>query len=118
METATISRLYGGLILQLPSEVFAARRANWLAELSDALGEARRLLRQLDPIVGPGEAMELSAGIDALRRDVDVMRLKNPRQRAAEFDPEWINSPWHPGYSPEATAAPVAFGRGSLTIDA
>jgi hypothetical protein len=105
--------------VQLSSEVFAARRAEWLAELSAALGEARRLVRELDVPEARIEAMELCVQIDALRREVDAMRLKRSSRDSTEFDPEWINSPWHLLDQDVAKPAPPSFGAGyGLPIDA
>lgn len=83
-------------MVQLSNEVFAARRARWLAELSAALGEARRLLRDIDPQEAGLAAMALGSQIDALRRQVDAMRLGRIARTIDKFDPEWMNSPWHP----------------------
>lgn len=81
--------------MQLSNEVLAARRAQWLAELSGALGEARRLMREFDLPDTRGEATALCSQIDMLRREVDAMRLRRFRREMGNFDPEWMNSPWH-----------------------
>ena len=91
-------------MVQLSNEVFAARRAQWLAELSGALAEARRLMREFDLDEAGFEAMELCFQIDALRREVDAMQLRRVR-RAAYNDPEWMKSPWHSA-DPASVAAP------------
>jgi len=83
-------------VVQLSNEVFAARRAHWLAELSGALGEARRLMLELDLHRAGFEAIELCSQIDSLRREVDAIRLKRVSRNSAALDPEWMNSPWHP----------------------
>ena len=101
-------------MVQQSNEVFATRRAQWLAELAGALGEARRLLRELDLQEAGYEAMELGFQIDALRREVDSMRLKRVSRDNAKFDPEWMKSPWHP-----ANPAPPKSGAGfEVQIDA
>ena len=106
-------------MVQLSNEVFAARRAQWLAELSGALAEARRLMREFDLHEAGFEAMELCFQIDALRREVDAMQLRRV-SRAAYNDPEWMQSPWHP-VSPAAVAEPrpPRFGAGfEVQVDA
>ena len=91
--------------MQQSNEVFAAKRAQWLAELSSALAEARRLMRELDLSDSRGEAIELCLQIDAVRRDVDAMRLRRIDRYTAYSDPEWMKSPWHP-VSPAAVTEP------------
>ena len=83
-------------MVQLSNEVFAARRARWLAELSGALGDARRLMLELDLHEAGFEAIELCSQIDALRREVDAIRSKRVSRDSAALDPEWMHSPWHP----------------------
>lgn len=60
----------------VPTEAPAARRARWLAELSEALNEAHQLLIGLD--IRPeqrGEARELYLRIEAARLEVQSLRL-------------------------------------------
>jgi hypothetical protein len=71
----------------------AAKRARWLAELGEALDEARRLTKQLGVAEGRIEAVELYARIEAVRFEVQAMRLKRSVVRA-EFDPKWTDLPW------------------------
>jgi hypothetical protein len=105
--------------VQLSSEVFAARRARWLAELSDALIEAGRLMQELDVTDASVEALGLCAQIEALRGEVDAMRLKGNSRDGTSFSPEWIKSPWDlvdPADLPKPT--PPFFGAGwDLPID-
>ena len=68
----------------------AAKRARWLAELGDALDEARQLTKKLGATEGRMEAVEL---YEALRFEVQAMQLRRTAQRL-EFDPEWTNLPW------------------------
>ena len=67
----------------VPIEVPAAQRALWLAELSEALDCARRLLIELDiPSHRRAEARELYLRIEAARFEVQALRLSrslNPR---------------------------------------
>ena len=71
----------------------AARRARWLAELGDALDEARRLTKKLGAAEGRIEAIELYARIETVRFEVQAMRLRRTTQRV-EFDPKWTDLPW------------------------
>jgi hypothetical protein len=71
----------------------AARRARWLAELGDALDEARRLTKKLGAAEGRIEAIELYARIEAVRFEVQAMRLRRTAQHL-KFDPEWTDLPW------------------------
>lgn len=101
-------------MVQLSNQVFAARRAQWLAELSGALGEARRVLEAFDVPEARGKAMELRAQIDALRREVDALLTRRASRNAANFDQEWMKSPWHP-----VNPAPPKSGAGcEVQIDA
>lgn len=71
----------------------AARRARWLAELGDALDEARQVTKQLGAAEGRIEMVELYARIEAVRLEVQAMRLRRPSARP-DFDPEWTDLPW------------------------
>jgi len=68
----------------VPTEVPAAERARWLAELSEALNEARRRLIEMEPSVGFGtDGRELFLRIEAARLEIQSLRLSrslNPRQ--------------------------------------
>jgi hypothetical protein len=97
--------------VQLSNEDFAARRARWLAELALALGEARRLMREVAPGEARVEAMELCAQIDALRHQIDAMQLGRRARNSDNFDPEWMNSPWRP-------LDPAPPKSGTLQVDA
>ncbi|NUQ17018.1 MAG: hypothetical protein HOP95_00965 [Sphingomonas sp.] len=73
----------------------AARRARWLAELADALDEARRVMKQLAFEEIGSETMQLCARIDAARLEVDAMRLKRSPGDRQDFGPEWSKDvPW------------------------
>lgn len=80
--------------MRLPSEVSAAERARWLAELSVALSEARRLVRDLGASEGRFEALELYAQIEAIRLEVESLRLRKGGRSEPTMDPEWTNPPW------------------------
>lgn len=73
----------------------AAERARWLAELADALDEARDLVRQLGIEGGRIDAIDVAARIEAVRNEVQAMRLMRSSGGGQDFDPEWIkNIPW------------------------
>ena len=86
--------MIGGLQLdRVPNGHSAAQRARWLAELGDALDDARRLMKQLGAAEGQIEAVELYARIEAVRLEVQAMRLRRPPLRQ-DFDPQWTDLPW------------------------
>jgi acyl-CoA reductase-like NAD-dependent aldehyde dehydrogenase len=81
-------------VVGVPNEDSAARRARWLAELADALEEARRLIKQLGAAEGQIDAVELYARIEAVRLEVQAMRLRRSAG-ADKFDREWTKDfPW------------------------
>jgi hypothetical protein len=91
-------------VCSVPTEVPAAERARWLAELSEALNEAHRLLTSMAlPRDCQADARELYLRIEAARLEVESLRLSrslNPRQ---QNNPERINSPpWEMGTPKEA----------------
>lgn len=72
-----------------------ARRAQWLAELSEALKEARGLMKALGAADGQLEAFELYARIEAIRLEIEAIRLGRRFASRQQLDPEWIGSaPW------------------------
>jgi hypothetical protein len=85
----------GVSVVQVPSEASAAQRARWLSELSDALEEARRVIGQLSAADGQINAAELNARIDAIRLEVQALRLRRNPQPERDSDPEWTKDfPW------------------------
>ena len=70
----------------------AARNAQWLAELSEALEDAQRLLHWLNasPPVGI-DAHDLLARVELARAQVRGFRLGTPPD-ADEFGPKWMSS--------------------------
>ena len=67
----------------------APRRAQWLAELSEALEQAHNLMWKLGIGDGGGPAaMELYLRIEAARLEVQALRLGRRYQKAQEIDPE------------------------------
>lgn len=71
----------------------SVERARWLAELSCALSEARSLVRELGATEGRFEAMELYTQIEALRLEVETLRIRRQPSEPS-FDPDWSKSPW------------------------
>jgi acyl-CoA reductase-like NAD-dependent aldehyde dehydrogenase len=85
----------GVAVNRTPFEVSAAHRARWLAELAEALEEARALVKQLGAMEGRIEAAELFARIEAIGFEVEVIRLAAKTAAATRSDPEWSKSlPW------------------------
>lgn len=79
----------------VPSGESAALRARWLAELADALDEARDLVTQLGIEEARIDAIELATRIEAIRDEVQTMRLRRSSGGGHHFDPEWSkNIPW------------------------
>jgi hypothetical protein len=68
-------------------------RGRWLAELSTALEEARRLAKELSGPEARMEAVELCARIEAVRREVESLRFRRISHADAQLGPEWIKSP-------------------------
>jgi hypothetical protein len=81
-------------VVRVGNEDAARKRVRWLAELAAALDEARRLVKELGVEKGSMDASELSARIEAVRLEVQAMRLL----RAAgghQLDPNWTKDiPW------------------------
>src|SRR5689334_7233196 len=89
----------GEWMYSVPTEVPAAERARWLAELSEALDHAGRLLLGMDPSEAVEvQVRELHLRIQAARLEIDSLRLSrslNPRQgngpERIEFPP-WTDA--------------------------
>ena len=80
---------------RIPFDVSAALRARWLAELAEALEKARALVKQLGAADGRLEAIELYARIEAIRFEVQAMRLGLRDGAGQRTSPEWSNNlPW------------------------
>lgn len=80
----------------VPTELIAAQRARWLAEVSDVLEEARRLLTRLS-LEGEtsAEAHEAYLKIEAACLEVQSLRLGRSLRQRVELGPKWIgSSPW------------------------
>jgi len=84
----------GFSMIQIPGEGPAAQRARWLAELSEALDQARYLMKALGAAEGRLESVELYARIEAVRLEIEAIRLGRRYASREEFDPMRI------GFSP------------------
>lgn len=88
--------LTGGYVMaRVRTDVTAAQRAQWLAELSEALDQAQALLSRLPPMgVWTADALDLSARIEAAQAQVRMLGLGR-RAEAAEPSPQWSDLfPW------------------------
>jgi hypothetical protein len=83
-------------MFSVPTEVPAAGKARWLAELADVLDEARRLLFELGiPDEAAAETLDLYVRIEAARLEVQSLRLSRSVAPRVEPGPEWSNFvPW------------------------
>ena len=82
-------------MIGVPNEDSAAARSRWLAELAQALEEARRAIKALGADDGRIEAVELYTRIEAVRLEVEMMRLRRSAGGGQDFGPEWTkNIPW------------------------
>lgn len=87
-----------GKVYSVPTEApAAAERAQWLAELSNALNEARELLTGLSiRSEQRSDAIELHLRIEAARLEVQSLQLSRSLQPRQEFTAGWYGSqPWH-----------------------
>lgn len=85
----------GSQVVPVPNEDSAAQRARWLGELADALDEARLLMKQLGAAEGRIEAVELYARIEAVRLEVQGMRLRKRNVGRGYDGSEWTKDfPW------------------------
>ena len=77
----------------VPTEVPAAERARWLAELSVVLNEAHDLVQrwQFNPQES-GTAKELFLRIEAARLEVESLRLSRSLNSRHETGPKWMES--------------------------
>jgi hypothetical protein len=83
------------MVVRVPNGDSAAQRARWLAELSEALDDARHLMKELGAEEGRIESVELYARIEAVRLEVQAMRLRRTYGGGGDFSPEWTKDiPW------------------------
>ena len=82
-------------MVRLPNEGAGAARARWLAEIAQALEEARHVIKQLGADGGRIEILDLYERIDALALDVESMRRMRSSPGREHLRPEWTqNVPW------------------------
>jgi len=82
-------------VIRVPNEGSAAARARWLAEVAEALEEARQVMKQLGAATGGIEMVHLYDRIDALAVDVESARRMRSTRPPAQLHPEWAkNVPW------------------------
>jgi len=82
-------------VVRVPNEDTAAKRARWLAEVAAALDQARHLTKELAAQQESVDTIELTARIDAVRLEVQAMRLSRASGGGQHNDPEWTNDiPW------------------------
>ena len=86
------------MVVCVPNDLAALRRARWLAEMSEALDEAHALVWQCDQEGVAGiDLLELMESIESARAEVRSFRIGRVRERSAQDAPEWIkHSPWRP----------------------
>ena len=87
---------YQARVYSVPTPAPAAERSRWLAELSEALGEAQRLIARFE-LTGEQHllAREVHLRIEAARYEVQSLRLSRSPQLASQSDPEWRQLlPW------------------------
>jgi hypothetical protein len=85
----------GSQVVRVPNEDSAAKRARWLAELSEALDEACLLTSELGALEGRIEVVELCGRIEALSLEIQRMRLMRHSGGGQQFDPGWTKDiPW------------------------
>ena len=79
----------------VPTADSTARRALWLAELAQALEQARSTLHRFAVEQGASNAGELLARIEAASLEVERLRLKRSPGPVQDLYPEWSKDiPW------------------------
>jgi hypothetical protein len=87
-------RAKGNDVVSVPTQIPAAERARWLAELSETLEKAHGLLADLASGGGmKSELGELSVRIEAARLEVQSLRLSRSLCPRDNSRPEWTESP-------------------------
>lgn len=77
-------------MIRVPTDVSAAERARWLAELAQVLDEAQELMNRLAVAEGRrAEALDLSARLEAAIAEVQALRRSRISDFSKEFDPDW-----------------------------
>jgi hypothetical protein len=82
--------------VRVPNEQSAAERSRWLAELAEALEQAQKLTWRLGATEGrTAAAMELYSQLEAVRAEVQSLRLRPTTIAAPKIDRKWTDLvPW------------------------
>jgi hypothetical protein len=83
-------------VIRVPTEVSAAERARWLAELAQVLRQAQDLASRLAVAQGrKSEALDVCARLEAAYAEVQSLRRSRMSQSAQFIDPNWSKHlPW------------------------
>ena len=83
-------------MIRVPTEVSAAERARWLAELAQVLQEAQELVSELAVARGrKSEALDVCARLEAARAQVQSLRRSRMGESPEQVDPIWTEHlPW------------------------
>lgn len=74
------------------SDIMAADKVRWLADLRAAIDDAQRVAWRLGIVQGAdSEAMKLYGRLEIVRAEVDAIRLGGWAAAPEEFPPEWID---------------------------
>jgi hypothetical protein len=77
-------------VSSVPTQMAAAERARWFADVSTALDEARHILTTLSlPDEDYALAIDLHVRIEAARFEVRSLRLSRSSQPRDELSPKW-----------------------------
>jgi hypothetical protein len=80
----------GVIVSRVPIESCAAERAQWLAELASALEEAQQLAWHLSmSSERAAEALSLYGQLEAVRVEVQSLRLRRANGIRSNSDPNW-----------------------------
>ena len=74
-------------------QLVALERARWLAELAEAIAQAQKLAWRLGVAEGDlGEARELYARLEAVRAEVELLRMSGWTEVRQEVEPDWLDA--------------------------
>ena len=85
-------------MFSVPTDVPAAERARWLAEVAEALDAARDLIVRLNFSADEESALDLYLRIETARMEVRSLSLSRSLQSRPQLGPERIGfGLWHSG---------------------
>ena len=85
-------------MFSVPTDVPAAERTRWLAEVSEALNAARDLIVQLEFSADEASAEDLYLRIEIARLEAQSLRLSRSLQSRSQIGPKGIDfGLWHSG---------------------